>query len=116
MTQVTGGCHCGKLRFEADVDTAKAIECNCTYCAKTGALLSATSRDQFAMTSGDGQSCEYLFHKNVLAHQFCPTCGINVVTYGDSPDGQAMAAINLRCVDGIDLASIDRLPFDGLSL
>ena len=52
MTAVSGGCHCGAVRFEADVDTSSGIECNCSYCSKSGNILAFTSADQFNQTSG----------------------------------------------------------------
>ena len=116
MFEVNGGCHCGRVRFEAEVDTSKAVECNCTYCHKTGGLLAATGRSQFRITAGEEALTEYRFNKGVLVHQFCSSCGINVSTYGIGPGGSEMAVVNLRCVDGMDLASFERIHFDGLSL
>ena len=39
MRTVTGGCHCGLVRFEAPIDMASAIACNCSICQKKGLLL-----------------------------------------------------------------------------
>ena len=116
MTSVTGGCHCGAVRFEAEVDTTSGIACNCSYCAKAAPLLAFTSADRFEVTAGEDALTDYRFNKQVIAHLFCRHCGIGPFGRGTSPDGTEMAAINLRCVDGIDLAAVERKPFDGAAL
>lgn len=58
---------------------------------------------------------EYLFNKHVIRHQFCPTCGVEAFAFGDMPDGAEMAAVNVRCIDGIDLDTVHPAPFDGAS-
>jgi hypothetical protein len=116
MGKIQGGCHCGAVRFEADVDTSSAIECNCSYCSKGAPLLAFATADRFAVTAGEDSLTDYRFNKQVIAHLFCSRCGISAFGRGRGPDGTEMAAINLRCVDGIDLDSVERRPFDGASL
>jgi hypothetical protein len=57
-----------------------------------------------------------MFNKHLLKHRFCPTCGIHPYAEGKDPKGNEMAAINLRCLEGIDLAAIPVTHFDGRSL
>ena len=116
MEKVSGGCHCGAVRFEAQVDTGSGIECNCSYCAKAAPLLAFTSADKFTQTAGADRTTDYRFNKQVIAHLFCADCGISAFGRGTGPDGTEMAAINLRCVDGIDLPSVARTPFDGAAI
>ena len=116
MAAVTGGCHCGAVRFEADVDISSGIECNCSYCSKSGNILAFTSADQFKQTDREASLTDYRFNKHVIAHLFCATCGISAFGRGKGPGGQEMAAINLRCVDGIDLEAVERKPFNGAAL
>jgi hypothetical protein len=116
MTAVTGGCHCGAVRFEAEVDTSAGIECNCSYCSKAAPLLAFTTAEQFRQTAGEDATTDYRFNKNVIAHLFCKHCGISAFGRGKGPGGQEMAAINLRCVDDIELGSVERKPFDGAAL
>ncbi|QIK96303.1 GFA family protein [Sphingomonas sp. HDW15A] len=116
MPSVTGGCHCGAVRFEAEVDTSSGIECDCSYCSKSGNLLAFTGADSFRPTSGMGDLTDYRFNKKVIAHLFCKHCGIGAFGRGTGPDGREMAAINLRCVDGIDLDKVERKPFNGAAL
>ena len=54
--------------------------------------------------------------KHLLKHRFCPTCGIHPYAEGKDPKGNEMAAVNVRCLEGIDLASIPVTHFDGRSM
>jgi hypothetical protein len=114
--EVAGGCHCGAVRFEATVDTSSGLECNCSYCSKSAPLLTFTGADAFRQTAGADAMTDYRFYKQAIAHLFCATCGISAFGRGETPDGQQMVAINLRCVDDIDLAAVDRQSFDGAKL
>jgi hypothetical protein len=42
----------------------------------------------------------------VIKHHFCANCGIHPYGEGVSPNGDAVAAINLRCIEDIDLNAI----------
>ena len=116
MASVTGGCHCGAVRFAAEVNTSSGIECNCSYCSKAAPLLAFTSAEQFSQTAGADAMTDYRFNKNVIAHLFCKHCGISAFGRGKGPGGQEMAAINLRCVDGIELEAVTRKSFNGAAL
>jgi len=115
MQTLTGGCHCGAVRYEASADISTVLECNCSHCEKKGFLLVFTPRENFALTSGEEKLNEYKFNKGHIAHLFCAHCGVQSFAYGAMPDGTKMAAINMRCVDGVDLAALNRTPVDGRS-
>lgn len=57
----------------------------------------------------------YTLHKHAVKHHFCPTCGIPPFGEGTSPDGHAMAAVNVRCLDGVDLDMLTIERYDGRS-
>ena len=111
----TGGCHCGKVRFEVKMKIDGAIECNCSHCAIQGALLAFVPAGEFKLLAGEAALKEYRFNKKVIAHLFCEHCGIEPIGRGKGPDGSEMVAVNLRCIDGIDLATLTRIPYDGKS-
>lgn len=111
-----GGCHCGAVRYEAEADLASTMTCNCSYCEKMGFILAFTPREKFRLLSGEDKLTEYRFNKREIAHLFCSACGAHPFGYGAMPDGTKMAAINARCIDGIDLGEIEPQPFDGRSL
>ena len=54
-----------------------------------------------------------MFNKHVIKHRFCPHCGIHVFGEGTDPKGNAVAAVNLRCLQDIDLAAIPVHSYDG---
>lgn len=112
----TGGCHCGAVRFEAEADFSSTITCNCSYCEKMGHILAFTPREKFRALSGEDKLTEYRFNTREIEHLFCSVCGTHPFGYGAMPDGTKMAAINVRCVDDIDLSKIEPQPYDGKSL
>ncbi|HEX3861891.1 MAG TPA: GFA family protein [Stellaceae bacterium] len=112
----TGGCHCGAVRYRVTASLDKVISCNCSICAKRGSLLAFAAADQFSLLSGDGDLADYQFNKKIIHHQFCRKCGIGSFARGTAPNGAEMVAINVRCLDDIDLATLTPTPFDGKSL
>jgi hypothetical protein len=52
----------------------------------------------------------------VIKHRFCKNCGIHPYGEGTDPKGSSMAAVNIRCLEGIDIASFPVQHFDGRSL
>jgi hypothetical protein len=111
-----GGCHCGKVRFEAEVDITKGLACNCSICSKRGSILAFVPEDQFKLLSGADAQTEYLFNKHKIRHFFCKTCGILSFATSNMQDGQKMRAINLRSIDGIDIEKINIQMYDGKSI
>lgn len=110
----SGSCHCGSLAFEAEGEIESGMECNCSHCSRKGYLLWFIPREQFALTSDDSTLSTYTFNKHEIKHHFCANCGCAPFGFG-SMQGKAMAAINLRCLEDIDLDSIQRQKVDGRS-
>lgn len=113
---IHGSCHCGRVAFSADLEPTEAVECNCSICRRKGSLLAFVAGDKFTLETPREALSTYTFHKHVIRHQFCNVCGCAPFAESTHPDsGQPMAAINLRCVDDIDLSTIRIIPFDGAS-
>jgi hypothetical protein len=109
-----GGCHCGNVRYSVEIAAFEpVISCNCSMCQKRGSLLTFVPADSFTLEKGADALTEYLFNKHVIHHKFCSTCGILPFAEGKGPDGKAMVAINVRCLDDIDLKSLNVTEFDG---
>lgn len=111
-----GSCHCGRVAFEVEGTIEKAIACNCSICQRKGSLLWFVPREQLRLTTPEENAGTYAFNKHVIKHRFCPSCGIHPYAEGISPKGDRTAAINVRCLEGIDLASIPVTEFDGRAL
>jgi hypothetical protein len=111
-----GGCHCGRVRYEAKTDLARVISCNCSICQKHGLLLTFIPADQFKLLSGEDSLADYQFAKKKVHHLFCRHCGVESFGKGSKPDGSEMIAINVRCLDGVDIGALSLTPFDGKSL
>ena len=111
-----GGCHCGRVRYEAKLDLSKPVlSCNCSMCGRTGTLLMFIPATQFTLKSGEDSLTDYQFNHQVIHHLFCKVCGIKSFARGTSPDGSATVAINTRCLDDVDLDKLNIQKFDGKS-
>ena len=109
----TGGCHCGRVRYEAEADLGHVISCNCSICQKHGLLLTFVPASQFKLLSGGDALRDYQFARKQVHHLFCQSCGVESFGRGAKPDGTEMVAINVRCLDGVDLAELQPTPVDG---
>jgi hypothetical protein len=112
----SGGCHCGAVRYEVTIALDSVIACNCSLCTKRGNLLSFTTPDQFKLLSGDENLVDYQWNKHIIHHLFCGKCGVHSFARGTAPDGKKMIAINVRCLDDVDVASLKTRPFNGRGL
>ena len=110
-----GSCHCGNIAFEAEGEIKGAMACNCSICSRKGSLLWFVPRDQLRLTSQKNEGT-YTFHKHVIKHHFCQTCGMHPYAEANDKQGNPMAAINIRCLEGVDLASVPVKNFDGRAL
>jgi len=114
MTTYAGACHCRNIRYEAELDLSQpAIECNCSHCAMKGLLLQLVPADRLSILQGEEEMKEYRFNTHTIQHLFCTDCGVEPFGKGTDKEGNATAAINLRTIDGIDLGTVNRMPFDG---
>jgi len=112
MTTHTGGCHCGKVRFEVDApDDLRVSECNCSICSKSGHLGVIVPKERFRLISGAESLTTYQFNTGVARHLFCRHCGIKSFYAPRShPDG---ISVNARCLDPGTVKSMDVRPFNG---
>ena len=115
MARYTGGCHCGGIAYEVAGEIDQVLDCNCSMCSKRGGLLWFVPRTAFTLKTPESGYGTYRFNTHKLAHHFCPTCGIAAFTEGAMPDGTPMVAINARCLDDVEVASLKVVPYDGRS-
>jgi hypothetical protein len=110
-----GGCHCGRVAFEAEGTIESALACNCSICQRKGSLLWFVPRAQFHLLTPDENAATYTFNKHVIKHRFCTNCGIHPYAEASDSKGNPMAAINIRSLEDIDLDAIPVTHFDGRS-
>ena len=111
-----GSCHCGKVAIEVEGEIDGAMACNCSMCARRAALLWFVPRDKLQLATPERDAATYRFNKHVIAHRFCPACGIHVFGEGSDPKGNAMAAVNIRCLEGVDVDAVPVKHFDGRAM
>ena len=111
-----GSCHCKRIEFKVEGTIDKALACNCSICQRKGSLLWFVPLEKFHLLSPESNSATYTFNKHSINHRFCTVCGIHPYANATDRKGQPTAAINIRCIEGIDLATIPVTNFDGRSL
>ena len=112
MRTHTGGCHCGRVRFEVLAPAKLEVaDCNCSICSKFGYLHLIVPADRFKLISGREALTAYSFNTHTAKHYFCSTCGVKSFYIPRShPDG---VSVNVRCIDSDSIESMSVKPFDG---
>lgn len=112
----TGSCHCGRIAFEAQGEIEGVMACNCSICQRKGVLMWFVPMEKFRLLTKPEDMSTYTFNKHVIKHHFCPVCGIQPFGEGVGPDGRAMAAINVRCLEGVEPDAFPVQHFNGRAL
>ncbi len=100
-----GGCHCGRVRFRAEVDLDLLSHCNCSICTKKGIVHLGCAVSQFQLLRGKTALTSYTFGTGVAQHTFCSHCGMHAF-YIPRANPHRLS-VNARCLDGIDGASLN---------
>jgi hypothetical protein len=111
-----GSCHCGTVRFEADLDLhAGTFKCNCEMCTKTRNWGAIVPPEAFRLLSGEESLLHYQPER--IHHVFCRHCGVRPFAWGENtPPGGKFYAIRVNCLDDVDLEELIEAPvkyFDG---
>jgi hypothetical protein len=108
----TGGCHCGRVRFEVLAPAQLTVsDCNCSICAKSGYLHLIVPKAQFKLLSGADALTTYQFNTRTAKHLFCSVCGVKSFYVPRShPDG---FSVNARCLDAGTVERLVVRPFNG---
>ena len=106
-----GACHCGRVRFELEADLRYVIDCNCSRCRRVGALWHGARDAELRILTGEDALAFYRFHTQTAKHYFCRHCGIH--PFIRPRLDPTRWAVNVRCLDGVDLSALRVRPFDG---
>ena len=107
-----GGCHCGAVRFAAELPSRLTVQdCNCSICSKTGFLHLIVPEERFRLVAGAEKLTGYSFGTGVARHLFCSVCGLKgFYRPRSNPDGWS---VNARCLDDYAILDLRIEPFDG---
>lgn len=112
MITHTGGCHCGRVRFEVIAPAALEVsDCNCSICSKSGYLHLMVPKSRFKLLSGSESLTTYQFNTKTAQHRFCSVCGIkSFYVPRSNPEGYS---VNARCLDEATIESMTIRAFNG---
>jgi hypothetical protein len=125
MSTYQGSCHCGAFRFEVDMDIDHVRSCDCSVCRKRGALIHRVPEDALRMHDPLETLAVYVWHTKTARDYFCPRCGILPFRRPSDPTPEELAegklpfsgwAVNVRCLQDVDLDRIPVLPISGSRL
>jgi hypothetical protein len=109
MKTYSGSCHCGAVRFEADIDLGKGTNrCNCSVCTKARSWFVLVSPDRFRQLTGTDAQAEYTWvppgsSGSNLHYRFCKICGVRTAGRGEhGPQGDPFYFIAVASIDNAD--------------
>ena len=111
LQSYAGSCHCKRVTFELRARLDYVMECNCSVCRRRGALWHGAKDGNLSILSGEADLTLYQFNTMTAKHYFCRHCG--VTPFVRPRLDPARWAVNVRCIDGIDLKGLPLREFDG---
>ena len=111
MKTYKGSCHCGAVRFEADLDLeSPTFRCNCSICRRNRFWAAVARPENFRLLAGRQELVEYLFHTRRNQHFFCARCGVRAFGVGNATPIGTMYGVNIGCLEGVSEEELSRIP------
>ncbi len=99
--RITGGCHCGAVKYEAEIDPATVGLCHCLDCqVMSGSAFRATvpaKKEGFKLTGTPKVYVKTAESGNKRAQAFCPDCGTHL--YATTVEDQKVFGIRVGTSD-----------------
>ena len=106
-----GICHCGAVKFEAQLDlTQNSYRCNCSICRRTRFWPAIAKADGFRLLSGESELTQYLFNTKKNFHSFCKHCGVRSFGVGNETPMGKMYGVNLGCLEDVSDEELSQVP------
>jgi hypothetical protein len=97
MRTYQGSCHCGAVRFSADIDLNQpTYRCNCSICSRNRYWAAVVRPEAFRLLAGEDRLTRYLFNSLRNEHYFCATCGVR--PFGRGNQGEVIG-VNIGCLE-----------------
>ena len=110
--KASGGCHCGAVRFEAELpESVEVLDCNCSICSMTGFRHLIVPHDDFRLLSGKDALTSYRFGTGAAEHLFCSRCGIK--SFYQPRSHPNAWSVNLNALDDPGALKVEARAFDG---
>jgi hypothetical protein len=115
MKTHSGSCHCGAVRFEAELDLSQSVNaCNCSVCQKLGIVDARCKPSELRVVAGEPKLALYEWGTRITKRYFCTTCGAHPFARGYFEDyGGDYVAVNVNCLDDVDPSTLPIGHWDG---